>query len=74
MKPKTDMDVVGEALYGSRWQTEMARAMGIAVRTAVRWAAQGRWPAGKRERLKGLVWDRMAGLMEARKLLDGDEG
>ena len=30
---------VGEALYGSRWQSEMARAIGVADRTMRRWVA-----------------------------------
>src|SRR5260370_34598720 len=30
---------VGQALYGSRWQTELARALGVSDRTGRRWAA-----------------------------------
>jgi methylphosphotriester-DNA--protein-cysteine methyltransferase len=29
----------GEALYGSRWQTELARDLGVSDRTVRRWAA-----------------------------------
>lgn len=29
----------GEALYGPRWQSEMARELGVADRTIRRWAA-----------------------------------
>lgn len=41
---------VGEALYGSLWQTELARELGIAPRSVQRWAAgshpipHGMWP------------------------------
>lgn len=40
---------IGEALYGPRWQSEMARARGVAVRTVQRWDAgqpipDGLWP------------------------------
>ncbi len=30
---------VGRALYGSRWQSELARALGVSDRTVRRWAA-----------------------------------
>lgn len=29
----------GEALYGPRWQTELARALGVSDRTVRRWVA-----------------------------------
>lgn len=29
----------GEALYGSRWQSELARDLGVADRTVRKWAA-----------------------------------
>ncbi len=29
---------IGEALYGPRWQSELARALGVSIRTAQRWA------------------------------------
>lgn len=29
----------GEALYGPRWQTDLARALGVSDRTVRRWAA-----------------------------------
>lgn len=29
----------GEALYGSRWQTDLARDLGVSDRTVRRWAA-----------------------------------
>lgn len=30
---------VGQALYGDRWQTDMARALGVSDRTVRRWVA-----------------------------------
>jgi len=30
---------VGEALYGPSWQSQLARDLGVAVRTMQRWAA-----------------------------------
>jgi len=30
---------VGQALYGSRWQSELARALGVAIRTVQRWSS-----------------------------------
>jgi len=38
---------IGEALYGDRWQTQLARALGISSRTVRRWVlyeAQIPWP------------------------------
>lgn len=33
--------VAGETLYGSRWQTELARNLSVSDRTMRRWAAGG---------------------------------
>ena len=30
---------VGKALYGPRWQSELARDLGVSIRTMQRWAA-----------------------------------
>jgi hypothetical protein len=35
---------IGLALYGSRWQTELAKALGVADRTVRRWASGGGVP------------------------------
>lgn len=34
-----ELALVGAALYGPRWQTEMAFSVGVADRTVRRWAA-----------------------------------
>ncbi len=45
----------GEALWGSRWQTEMARALDISERTVRRWAS-GDYPPPPG------VWSDLAGI------------
>ena len=37
------LDEVGRALYGPQWQSEMARELGVAIRTVQRWAV-GNYP------------------------------
>lgn len=32
-----DLRTIGRLLYGNRWQTPMARALGVHPRTVVRW-------------------------------------
>lgn len=53
----SDLAQVGEALYGQRWQSELARELGVAVRTVQRWMDSTRAiPAGlPYELLKPLV-------------------
>ena len=36
----------GEALWGSRWQSDMAEALGVSDRTVRRWVAGERIPPG----------------------------
>lgn len=42
---------IGGALYGPLWQSEMARDLGVAIRTVQRWAA-GTYPVPE-----GVWWD-----------------
>lgn len=49
----------GEALYGPRWQSDLARDLGVADRTVRRWAA-GEWP------VPANVWGELRPLLEAR--------
>ena len=52
---------VGEALYGSRWQTDLARDLGVADRTVRRWAAGAQeMPASARTDLLRLTQERAA--------------
>jgi DNA-binding transcriptional regulator YdaS (Cro superfamily) len=49
---------VGEALYGSRWQTDMAAALGVSDRTVRRWAG-GKFP------LPSTIWAEIARILNA---------
>ncbi len=49
---------IGEALWGPRWQSEMARALDVSDRTVRRWAAGDTIPAG--------VWLDLMRLMQER--------
>ena len=51
----------GEALYGPRWQSELARALGVSDRTVRRWlTGQNAVPKGVYADLNTLVQDRSA--------------
>lgn len=50
---------VGEALYGSQWQTGLARDLGVAERTV------RRWKTGKSRMPEGL-WDDIGTLLNER--------
>lgn len=55
----------GEALYGPRWQTDLARDLGIADRTVRRWAAGSQeMPPGAYTDLLRLTQER-AGLLDS---------
>jgi hypothetical protein len=41
-----DLATVGEALFGPRWQTPLAEAMGVSDRTVRRWVAGQTVPPG----------------------------
>lgn len=55
---------IGEALYGSRWQTDMAEALEVSDRTVRRWAAGDTIPAG--------VWIDLIRIMQERAVLLDD--
>jgi hypothetical protein len=51
----------GEALYGPRWQTELARDLGVSDRTMRRWVADtSAVPVGLYVDLLGLTQERAA--------------
>lgn len=50
---------LGEALYGPRWQTELARALGVSDRHMRRWAASGELPEGYLPAVRKLLSDRI---------------
>ncbi len=53
------LNAVGEALYGPRWQSELAGDLDVAVRTMQRWAKSGA-PDNVRDELKALLVKRGA--------------
>lgn len=36
-----DLQSLASAVYGSRWQSQLSREMGVALRTVQRWARDG---------------------------------
>lgn len=68
----TDLAELGEALFGPRWQSQLARECGVTDRTVRRWLVAG-VPSDSvplvRDVLRLLVRSRLARLHKARKLL-----
>lgn len=55
----------GEALFGPQWQSPLARALGVNLRTVQRWASgQNNVPARHLLRLQALVREKMAKMRE----------
>jgi len=64
---------VGEALYGPRWQSEMARELGVSDRTVRRWVAgDGDAPVGVYADLLRLVGERGSDLDDLERILKQD--
>ena len=63
---------VGEALYGPRFQSEVARDLGVSFRSINRWLALDAMPDDVPDRLRPVVRSRLAGLEAARRLLWSD--
>lgn len=59
----------GEALYGPRWQSSLAEALGVADRTMRRWVASGEYPESVHTDLLRLVEARVADLAQIRDRL-----
>lgn len=55
---------IGEALYGPRWQSDLARDLGVSDRTMRRWAAGGEAPR------QGVYIDLWRILLERATLID----
>lgn len=69
MTPNT-LEQAGVALYGPRWQTDLARALGVADRTMRRWAnGVNPIPAGIAEELLHLVRARQVELKSVEQWL-----
>jgi len=62
----------GEALFGPQWQSEMARALDVNIRTVQRWASGNNdlspWVF---EKLPALLNERQAKLAKLNKLVQG---
>ena len=59
------LTLIGKALYGDQWQSDMARALDINPRTVRYWVAKGEVPASVWPELEQLCLDRMPKLLEA---------
>lgn len=66
-----DLAVIGEAMFGRRWRTDVANALGVSYRAVARWSADGRIPdaSAVRDRLRVVVRERLEGLEKARSVL-----
>lgn len=72
MRPLLLLHAIGEALWGSRWQTDMAEALDVAPRTVRRWAAGDvPVPAGVWMDLLRLMQERAARLDDLTELAKG---
>lgn len=68
-----ELEMTGAALYGPRWQTDLARALGVADRSMRRWVAgQNRVPDGLRPVLAKLVAERISELTDVHARLTAD--
>lgn len=66
---------VGEALHGERWQSPLARDLGVAVRTVQRWAAgDSPIPPGLWSDLCRVLVGRAGAIAELRRVLVEDLG
>ncbi len=63
-----DLRNVGEALFGSRWQRELGRAIGADHRLVVYWlSGERRLPADLGERIDAVLIRRITELVAARR-------
>jgi hypothetical protein len=50
---------IGQALYGPRWQSELARALGVTDRQVRRWVAAGTLPEAYLPAVRCLIAERV---------------
>jgi hypothetical protein len=76
MHPETQLlHRVGEALYGPRWQSEMARALKINARTVQRWAiGDGAPRLAHWVEIEGLLAAHAVELANLRQAIQGIDG
>jgi hypothetical protein len=55
----TSIATLGPALYGPRWQVELARALGVSGRHMRRWAASGAIPDAYWPQVRALIDERI---------------
>jgi len=60
---------VGHALYGERWKSALADDLEVTYRTLHRWVVSDSVPDDVKRRLRPIVGRRIAGALQARKLL-----
>ena len=71
MIPRDLITATGRALYGERWQFEMARALGRTVRTVQRWAVGDAQPLPDVcAKLLRLCAERRNGIYTVEKMLE----
>lgn len=56
-----DIHAIGAALYGPQWQTPMAAALGVSVRTVQRWASGA-------IKVSPAMWAKILTIAERRKI------
>ena len=70
MSPAKAIILVGEVLFGPRWQTDLAKALSVSDRTMRRWASADEIPrADIAMALLSLIKQRQIDLSEAEKML-----
>lgn len=65
----SEFAVIGVALYGERWRSDVARDLGVTYRSVARWATVGSVPDRVVDALRAVVRERLSRLEAARKLL-----
>ncbi len=63
----------GPALYGERWQSELARALGVTDRTIRRWLGGGAIPDDAGERVVEICQTRMETIEGVMRRLQGSK-
>ena len=63
---------VGAAAFGDRWQSAMARCLGVTPRTVARWVSDDVVPDDMVDRLRPVVRSRIEALELVRKALWSD--
>ena len=63
------LERVGQALYGLKWQTDLARDLGVAARTVRHWHTTDAVPTGKRPNIVALCRRRVASIEQILQLM-----